>query len=66
MSTAPDCCKSQSRMQVELLDRQKWNTPAELANEMFDDLGFRPNRKRALHTCGGGDGDTPGLGDAVR
>lgn len=53
-------------MQVELLDRQKWNTPAELANEMFDDLGFRPNRKRALHTCGGGDGDTPGLGDAVR
>lgn len=35
-----------SRMQVELLDRQKWNTRIELANAMFDYLEIWHNRKR--------------------
>ncbi len=35
-----------SRMQVELLDRQKWNTRLELANAMFDYLEIWHNRKR--------------------
>jgi transposase InsO family protein len=35
-----------SRMQVELLDRQKWNTRLELANAMFQYLEIWHNRKR--------------------
>ncbi|MDN5548761.1 MAG: IS3 family transposase, partial [Rhodococcus sp. (in: high G+C Gram-positive bacteria)] len=35
-----------SRMQVELLDRQKWNTRIELANAMFDYLEIWHNRQR--------------------
>ena len=35
-----------SRMQVELLDRQKWNTRIELANAMFDYLQIWHNRQR--------------------
>ncbi len=34
-----------SRMQVELLDREKWNTRLELANAMFEYLGIRHNRR---------------------
>ena len=37
---------SWSRMQVELLDRQKWNTRIELANAMFDYVEICHNRKR--------------------
>lgn len=33
-------------MQVELLDRQKWNTRIELANAMFEYLEIWHNRKR--------------------
>jgi putative transposase len=35
-----------SRMQVELLDRKKWNTRLELANAMFEYLEIWHNRKR--------------------
>lgn len=35
-----------SRMQVELLDRQKWNTRIELANAMFEYMEIWHNRKR--------------------
>ena len=35
-----------SRMQVELLDRQKWNTRLELANAIFEYLEIWHNRKR--------------------
>jgi putative transposase len=35
-----------SRMQVELLDRKKWNTRIELANAMFEYLEIWHNRKR--------------------
>lgn len=35
-----------SRMQVELLDRKKWNTRLELANAIFDYLEIWHNRKR--------------------
>lgn len=35
-----------SRMQVELLDRKKWNTRVELANAMFDYLEIWHNRRR--------------------
>jgi transposase InsO family protein len=35
-----------SRMQVELLDRRKWNTRLELANAMFEYLEIWHNRKR--------------------
>jgi putative transposase len=33
-------------MQVELLDRRKWNTRLELANAMFEYLEIWHNRKR--------------------
>lgn len=35
-----------SRRQVELLDRQKWSTPLELANAIFEYLEIWHNRKR--------------------
>jgi transposase InsO family protein len=35
-----------SRMQVELLDRQRWNTRIELANAIFDYLEIWHNRRR--------------------
>ena len=35
-----------SRMQVELLDRRKWNTRLELASAMFEYLEIWHNRKR--------------------
>ena len=35
-----------SRMQVELLDRQRWRTRLELANAMFDFLEMFHNRRR--------------------
>ena len=35
-----------SRMQVELLDRTKWNTRLELANAIFEYLEIWHNRKR--------------------
>lgn len=35
-----------SRMQVELLDRKKWNTRIELANAIFDYLEVCHNRQR--------------------
>ena len=37
---------SWSRMQVELLDRKKWNTRIELSNAMFEYLEIWHNRKR--------------------
>ena len=35
-----------SRMQVELLDRQRWRTRVELANAIFDYLEIFHNRQR--------------------
>lgn len=35
-----------SRMQVELLDRQRWRTRAELANAIFEYLEIFHNRQR--------------------
>jgi transposase InsO family protein len=35
-----------SRMQVELLDRRRWNTRIELANAIFDYLEIWHNRQR--------------------
>ena len=35
-----------SRMQVELLDRKKWNTRLELANAIFEYLEIWHNRNR--------------------
>ena len=35
-----------SRMQVELLDRNKWNARLQLANAMFEYLEIWHNRKR--------------------
>jgi transposase InsO family protein len=35
-----------SRMQVELLDRKRWNTRVELANAIFDYLEIWHNRQR--------------------
>jgi len=35
-----------SRMQVELLDRQRWLTRVELANEIFEYLEINHNRHR--------------------
>lgn len=50
-TTLPRCMRevSQSfwsRMQVELLDRKKWNTRLELANAIFEYLEIWHNRKR--------------------
>ncbi|MEO8107765.1 MAG: IS3 family transposase [Actinomycetes bacterium] len=52
MGSIGDCYDSSmieafwSRMQVELLDRQKWNTRLELANAIFGYLEMWHNRKR--------------------
>lgn len=42
-----------SRMQVELLDRQRWNTPIELANAIFDylEIGTTGNGATARSAC---------------
>ncbi|MEU3624880.1 hypothetical protein AB0E54_21070 [Amycolatopsis coloradensis] len=45
-----------SKMQTELLDRRKWKTRTELANEIFQYLvgssQTRPTRSISLPTCG--------------
>jgi transposase InsO family protein len=40
------------RMQVELLDRQKWNTRIELANAIFEYLEIFHNRQRRHSSIG--------------
>ncbi len=41
-----------ARMQVELLDRQRWNTRIELANAIFEYLEIFHNRKRRHSALG--------------
>jgi transposase InsO family protein len=41
-----------SRMQVELLDRQRWKTRIELANALFDSLELFHNRTRRYSALG--------------
>ena len=41
-----------SRMQVELLDRQRWTTRLELANAIFDYLEIFHNRQRRHSALG--------------
>lgn len=41
-----------SRMQVELLDRQRWNTRIELANAIFEYLEIWHNRQRRHSSLG--------------
>ncbi|WP_184509876.1 integrase core domain-containing protein, partial [Terracoccus luteus] len=41
-----------SRMQVELLDRQRWTTKVELANAMFDYIEIWHNRQRRHSSLG--------------
>jgi putative transposase len=41
-----------SRMQVELLDRRRWNTRIELANAMFEYLEIWHNRHRRHSALG--------------
>ena len=41
-----------SRMQVELLDRQRWETRVELANAIFEYLEIFHNRKRRHSALG--------------
>jgi transposase InsO family protein len=41
-----------SRMQVELLDRQRWETRVQLANAMFDYVEIFHNRKRRHSALG--------------
>lgn len=41
-----------TRMQVELLDRQRWNTRLELANAIFEFLEIFHNRKRRHSALG--------------
>jgi transposase InsO family protein len=41
-----------SRLQVELLDRQRWNTRVELANAIFEYLEIFHNRKRRHSALG--------------
>jgi putative transposase len=41
-----------SRMQVELLDRQRWNTRIELANAIFDYIEIWHNRQRRHSSIG--------------
>jgi putative transposase len=41
-----------SRMQVELLDRQRWRTRIELANALFDYLELFHNRTRRHSALG--------------
>ena len=40
------------RMQVELLDRKKWNTRIELANAIFEYIEVFHNRKRRHSSLG--------------
>ena len=52
MGSVGDCCDNAmveafwSRMQVELLDRQRWKTRIELANATFEHLELFHNRTR--------------------
>lgn len=41
-----------ARMQVELLDRQRWSTRVELANAIFEYLEIFHNRKRRHSALG--------------
>ena len=41
-----------ARMQVELLDRQRWSTRVELANEIFEYLEIFRKRKRRHSALG--------------
>jgi transposase InsO family protein len=41
-----------SRMQVELLDRQRWKTRVELANAIFEYLEIFHNRRRRHSSLG--------------
>ena len=41
-----------SRMQIELLDRQRWRTRVELANAIFDYLEIFHNRQRRHSALG--------------
>ena len=41
-----------ARMQVELLDRRRWNTRIELANAMFEYLEIWHNRRRRHSALG--------------
>ena len=41
-----------SRLQVELLDRQRWNTRVELANALFEYLEIFHNRHRRHSALG--------------
>ena len=41
-----------SRMQVELLDRQRWTTRIELANAMFEYIEIWHNRQRRHSAIG--------------
>lgn len=41
-----------SRMQVELLDRRRWNTRIELANAIFEYLEIWHNRQRRHSSLG--------------
>jgi putative transposase len=41
-----------SRLQVELLNRKRWNTRIELANAMFEYLEIRHNRRRRHSALG--------------
>jgi putative transposase len=44
--------RSGSRMQVELLDRERWNTRLELANAIFEHLEIWHNRQRRHSALG--------------
>ena len=58
MGTVGDCYDNAmiesfwSRMQVELLDRQRWKTRVELANALFEYLGIFHNRQRRHSSLG--------------
>ncbi len=55
VGTAADNAMMESfwgRMQVELLDRQKWNTRIELANAIFEYLEIFHNRQRRHSSIG--------------
>jgi putative transposase len=58
MGSIADCYDSAmieslwSRMQVELLDRGRWNTRIELANAMFEYLAIWHNRRRRHSALG--------------
>ena len=58
MGSVGDCCDNAmiesfwSRMQVELLDRQRWKTRVELANAIFEYLEIFHNRRRRHSSLG--------------